>query len=233
MAKDPAVLLYVQDFLVGTSLLTPLQKGHYITLLCYQQQSETGSLPELKIKQVMGKDYLKHWTVIKSKFMEDDNGFYNARMRSEIERRKRTSEKQSDRAKERWKKENECRGFTEPIPSVGNAFYATEIETERKGGVGEKWNTRPGPDQMDLKLPDIKAGAVVEFFGIAKKINISHGQVSRLWTVFKQQHFNGEKYYGSENEAFSHFINWSQTKKIEDAKPGPPMEQQTAYKIKL
>lgn len=230
MAKDPAVLLYVQDFLVGTSLLTPLQKGHYITLLCYQQQSGTGSLPEIKIKQVMGKDYLKHWTIIKTKFVEDENGFYNARMRKEIERRKSSSVKQSDRVKERWKRYH---GNTETIPDTCNTFLETEIETERRGGAGEKWNTKPGAGQMELKLPDIKAGAVVEFFAIAKKININQNQVNSLWTVFKQQHFNGEKYYGSENETFSHFINWSQKKEIEEAKAGPAMQQQTTYKVKL
>lgn len=230
MAKDPAVLLYVQDFLVGTSLLTPLQKGHYITLLCYQQQSETGSLPESKIRQVMGRDYLKHWGVIKCKFVEDENGFYNARMRQEIERRKSTSTKQSDRVKERWKRYH---GNTESIPSVGNTFLETEIETERKGGAGEKWNTKPGNEEMSLKLPDLKAGAVIEFFAIAKKTKVEEGQVNKLWVVFKKQHFNGEKYYGSENEVFSHFINWSQTKKIEEGKSGPDQDSQPAYNVKF
>lgn len=233
MSKDPAVLLYVQDFLVGTSLFTPIQKGHYITLLCYQQQSENGSLNELKIKQVMGKDFAKHWPAIKSKFVSDENGFYNHRMRKEIERRKKTSEKQSDRVRERWKKEKSYHGITESIPTNGNTYYETEIETERKGGVGDSWNTRPGKDQMNLKLPELKSGAVIEFFSIAKSIKINEAQVEGLWTVFKNQHFNGEKFYGSENDAFSHFINWSQTKKIDDSKQSEAMVPQTAYKYKL
>jgi len=31
MAKDPAVLLYTQDFLVGTITMTNEQRGKYIT----------------------------------------------------------------------------------------------------------------------------------------------------------------------------------------------------------
>lgn len=92
MPKDPSVLFYTQDFLMGSSLLTPLQKGHYITLLCYQQQSETGSLSLDEIKLIMGEDFLRQWPAIKKKFQEDNNGFFNVRMRSEMARRKGYSE---------------------------------------------------------------------------------------------------------------------------------------------
>lgn len=100
MAKDPAVLFYVQDFLIGSSLMTPAQKGHYITLLCYQQQSDTGSIDQDQIKSLMHEDFATEWAVIKKKFQKDSNGFFNARMRSEIDRRKKYSEsRRSNRAK--------------------------------------------------------------------------------------------------------------------------------------
>lgn len=96
MAKDPSVLLYTQDFLVGSSVLTPIQKGHYITLLCHQQQSETGSLLIEDIQQWMNGDFDSHWPAISRKFKKDDNGFYNARMREEIAKRKKFSQSRSD-----------------------------------------------------------------------------------------------------------------------------------------
>lgn len=144
MAKDPAVLFYTQDFLVGSSLFTPVQKGHYITLLCYQQQSETGSLPLEQVKVLMGKDFTKQWPAIQVKFKEDKNGFYNERMRKEINRRKQHSEKQKERVSERWKR---YRGITAVdttvLPDIGNTFLETEIEIEnKKGGVGEKETPR-------------------------------------------------------------------------------------------
>src|SRR5205085_12392465 len=99
MAKDPCVLFYVQDFMVGTSFLTPLQKGYYITLLCHQQQSESGSLSMDEIKKLMGKDYKNHWAAIAPKFDTDERGLYNKRMRHEIERRRKYSDSRRNNRK--------------------------------------------------------------------------------------------------------------------------------------
>lgn len=101
MAKDPSVLLYTQDFLVGVSFLTPSQKGHYITLLCYQQQSETGSLTLEEIQAIMGGDFEKEWPIVQRKFKTDQFGFYNERMRKEIAKRKRFSESRSENRKKK------------------------------------------------------------------------------------------------------------------------------------
>lgn len=104
MAKDPAVLFYVPDFLTGSALLTPIQKGHYITLLCYQQQSSTGSLSLEEIKSLMKKDFVKHWPILKKKFEEDNSGFFNERMKKEIEKRNKLSGRQRAIAIKRWDK---------------------------------------------------------------------------------------------------------------------------------
>jgi len=39
MAKDPAVLFYTADFMIGTNTLTNEQVGMYIRLLCHQHQN--------------------------------------------------------------------------------------------------------------------------------------------------------------------------------------------------
>ena len=136
MAKDPAVLFYTQDFLVGVSFLTPLQKGHYITLLCHQQQSENGSLSEERIKSLMGKDFGKQWPAIRGKFKEDENGFFNERMRKEIDRRKQFSDKQRKKITDYWNNRGNTTEYTTVIPNNGNSFLETETEI-KKGGMGE------------------------------------------------------------------------------------------------
>lgn len=75
MAKDPAVLFYTADFLVGVSGLTMEERGQYITLLCLQHQK--GHLSDKDILINVGKiseDVL-------AKFEVDEEGKrYNARM---------------------------------------------------------------------------------------------------------------------------------------------------------
>jgi uncharacterized membrane protein YvbJ len=49
MGKDPALLFYSGDFLVGTFTMTMEQRGRYITLLCLQHQQ--GFLTENDLKE--------------------------------------------------------------------------------------------------------------------------------------------------------------------------------------
>lgn len=213
MAKDPAVLLYVQDFLVGTSLFTPVQKGHYITILCHQQQSLNGSLTENDLKNIMGKDFLKHWFSIAHKFLADGNGFYNDRMRKEIARRKKNSEAQSDRVKKRW---DEYRGNTQPIQNAGNTFLETAIEIETVNGKGvtgekEKWNSKPTNKNLEIEPGEIEN--TIEFIFRLKQKMLTNQQINDYWQAFKIQNFNGEKYYQSRAACFQHFRNWLKDQK--------------------
>ena len=86
MAKDPAVLFYTQDFLVGTMTMNYEQKGKYITLLCLQHQK--GKL-RLKDFYILSDDDDE----VAEKFIKDTDGFYyNQKLRYEAERRKNYSE---------------------------------------------------------------------------------------------------------------------------------------------
>lgn len=101
MAKDPAVLFYTADFLVGTSLMSNEQTGKYIRLLCLQHQS--GHLSEddmLNICETCDKRVF-------DKFIRDEEGlYYNERMEEEINARKAYS---ISRSKNRTsKKDNIC-----------------------------------------------------------------------------------------------------------------------------
>jgi len=81
--KDPAVLLYTQDFIVGTLTMTHEERGKYILLLCMQHQK--GKLTLKDLKSVLSDDDID----IAERFpLHDDGYYYNDRMQMEIENRK-------------------------------------------------------------------------------------------------------------------------------------------------
>jgi hypothetical protein len=95
MAKDPAVLLYTQDFLVGTITMTNEQRGKYITLLCLQHQKEKLTLKDLQT-------YLTDEDIeVAEKFpIQSDGFYYNQRMYDEaIKRKNYTESRRSNRTK--------------------------------------------------------------------------------------------------------------------------------------
>jgi hypothetical protein len=72
------------------------------------------------------------------------------------------------------------------------------------------------PAKCDFNgLPEIKIGMVVQLFKFTKQTDISSEQVVGLWEVFKEQNLTGKKTYRDEDDVYSHFVNWSGTKKIE------------------
>ena len=78
MAKDPAVLLYTADFLVGCITMTNEQVGKYIRLLCIQHQR--GHLTEAQMLSICG----KYEEAIFEHFKQDEEGLYfNERMETE------------------------------------------------------------------------------------------------------------------------------------------------------
>lgn len=81
--KDPAVLLYTQDFIVGTLTMTHEERGKYILLLCMQHQK--GKLTLKDLKSVLSDDDID----IAERFqLHDDGYYYNKRMVIETENRK-------------------------------------------------------------------------------------------------------------------------------------------------
>lgn len=89
------------------------------------------------------------------------------------------------------------------------------------GNTGDKkWNTKPGKEFHDLELDKTKGGAVVQLFKISKNHDLNQSELNLLWNIFKIQNLNGEKYYGSVNDVYSHFINWSKTQNIDNGNTG-------------
>ena len=80
MAKDPAVLFYTQDFLVGTMTMSYEQKGKYITLLCLQHQK--GKLTLKDLQSILNEEDVD----VAEKFIKESDGFYyNQKLKFESE----------------------------------------------------------------------------------------------------------------------------------------------------
>jgi hypothetical protein len=92
MAKDPAVLLYTNDFLSGTYTMTDEQVGKFIRLLCYQHQK--GKLTE-KDMQSICKGYDED---VYAKFQLVDGYYINKRMYEEAEKRSKFTESRRNNA---------------------------------------------------------------------------------------------------------------------------------------
>ena len=101
MNKDPAIIFYTSDFMVGSSNLTMEERGQYITLLCLQHQ--LGHLSkktiDLNISNV-SKDVLKKFKV------DDEGNYYNERLEYEIEKRSKFIEHQRENGKKGGRPKN-------------------------------------------------------------------------------------------------------------------------------
>jgi hypothetical protein len=96
MAKDPAVLLYTQDFLVGTLSMTDEQRGKYIYLLCLQHQKGKLTLTDLKTK-LTDEDI-----EVAERFpLQADGYYYNQRMYDEALKRKNYTESRRNNRKKK------------------------------------------------------------------------------------------------------------------------------------
>jgi uncharacterized protein YdaU (DUF1376 family) len=116
--KDPAFLLYTSDFLTGTMFMTAEQVGIYVRLLCSQHQH--GGLVD---KTTFNSLTLNH-EIIKSKFIETDNGFYNIRLMEEMGLRNVKSNNLSNAAKDTWEKRKNTivsKNDTKVIQSYNNS----------------------------------------------------------------------------------------------------------------
>lgn len=83
MAKDPAFLFYLNDYIDGTMGMIFEEKGAYVELLMLQ--FNRGHMTSHMIGQTVG----RKWDNIKVKFKIDKNGLYfNERLDLEIEKRK-------------------------------------------------------------------------------------------------------------------------------------------------
>jgi uncharacterized phage protein (TIGR02220 family) len=87
MAKDPAFLFYTSDFVIATRFMSNSQVGIYIRLLC-EQHINHGVIPKDIFDSILGEP---DQTII-SKFQKNEEGYFNVRLKDEIEKRQAYSE---------------------------------------------------------------------------------------------------------------------------------------------
>ena len=87
MAKDPAMLLYTADFLVGVAFMSMHERGQYITLICLQHQK--GHMDISCMEAAVG----NLSSTVLSHFKQDEDGlYYNERAEEEALKRRAYSE---------------------------------------------------------------------------------------------------------------------------------------------
>ncbi len=84
-AKSPAFQLYAQDFLTGVMDLTMEERGVYITLLCKQWSlyNENG-IPKKRLRLFLGYDWENLPEMVKEKFIDNGDYFFNERLNNVI-----------------------------------------------------------------------------------------------------------------------------------------------------
>jgi len=102
--KDPAFLFYSSDFLTGVAFMTNEEVGIYIKLLCLQHQ-HGGMIPKCNFNAIALQNN------VRAKFIETDEGFFNARLMEEMDKRAQKSQNLSKNAMIRWNKhkQDQCK----------------------------------------------------------------------------------------------------------------------------
>ncbi len=184
MGKDPAVLFYTGDFLVGTMKMNYAQKGKYIQLLCLQHQD--GHLSEDDILSVCG-DYDEK---IFSKFVKDEDGrYYNERMEAESVKRRRFVESRQ-RNFVKTDKENQVENHTQSHMDAHMGSHKSEHTEARM----ENENRNINEDINDIKI-------IVEYLN--KELNTKY----RHTTKSIQSHIRARLKEGFTVDDFKTVIN--------------------------
>lgn len=216
MAKDPAFLFYPGDWLGGTMLLNRHQKGCYIDLLMAQFNSGPLSLDQ--IKAVLGQDQAL-WTVLQTKFKTDNCGrFFNEKMATEIEKRKKFVASRSNGKSGRKKShdlsyDNHTGNHTEDENRNENKSVNKSVNKNKNGCDNFLIH-------IDLELPSIPLEAVERNqFTYTKNSNTEY--VKSQWKVFLGERMNDpserRQQYRKIEHLTSYFINWMRTKFPENA----------------
>lgn len=146
MAKDPALLFYTSDFLIGTAELTDAEVGQYIRLLCYMHQK--GRLSAKSISFLIGSCSME----VLNKFQIDKDGnFYSERLELEAEKRRNFSLSRRENGKKggRGNKKQEFLNDKALALHMGNENEnENEIKEEKKGRKNSKKTKSPTWEEL-------------------------------------------------------------------------------------
>lgn len=96
MRKDPAVLFYYSDFLVGTEFMTDEEVGKYIRLLCHQ--ADKGRLTKKQVQSVCKANAIPE-SILEKLTIDESGLYYQKRMEEEKIKRSKFVESRRNSAK--------------------------------------------------------------------------------------------------------------------------------------
>lgn len=142
MAKDPRFNFYVDNWLGGTEGFTLEQEGAYLSLIIMQSKkgrfTENQAIDKL-LQKTRGNAAAsaKLWDFLMPKFETDGAFFWSARLEKEVAKSKKHSEKQAERANQRWNKDDNAAAYAARMPD-NSIRISNGISIEEKGVKGEK-----------------------------------------------------------------------------------------------
>lgn len=162
MAKDPRFNFYTDNWIGGTEGFTLEQEGAYLALII--MQSKVGRFTHMQaIDKLMQKTRGNAtasaglWQFLMPKFSREADLFWSVRLENEMEKSKRHSKLQSDRAKKRFEPP-----FTNAAASsVDDACNSTGIENGN-GSVEKGVQGETKPPLSDQWFADILDEATIE-----------------------------------------------------------------------
>ncbi len=160
MAKDPAMLFYTSDFLTGTLFMTNEQVGIYVRLLCAQHQ-HGGMIDKTSFNSIVG-----NHNIIRGKFVEVDDGFFNERLMIEMDKRKVKSSNLSANATVRWKKakqkDNKCNAIASDLNMPTEDANENVNEDRNKNEVKKKISKKLTDEEWLKSIKDNPAYQHIE-----------------------------------------------------------------------
>lgn len=216
MAKDPAFLFYPSDFLTGTMFLTNEQIGIYVRLLCSQHQ-HGGLIDKDSFNGMVGNNLL-----LRNKFIETDNGFYNERLMVEMDKRNKKSNNISQAVKEVWEKrkmeshQKAMQSHNNPItiPSNIDAIPMGTVNRNEDININNK-------SVIEIWFEDLPNSTHLEL--ICRNTGLTLDFVKSQIVKFKP---HSELSYPTQDKFISHFKNWLLKNKTQQSKEFKPLPKE-------
>jgi hypothetical protein len=194
-------------------------EGYGIYWFILEQLAQSGGILPLKIIPVLAMQSQTQETKVKAVIEGYDlfkvvrQNFFSSRLNQHLLIRKHLSNKGKEGALLRWGNgDPNSPPISDPNAKERKGNKGKEIKEIKESEillVGKKYlHTEVG------SLPELKIGSAIELLKITKKIDLTSGEISQLWEVFKIQNLTGETHYNSLEKIYSYFLNWLNSKKI-------------------
>ena len=173
--KAPSFQFYYRDFIHAVRHMEKAEVADYLFLLFEQADSANGSIPVRVFEKMCETD------PVREKFDEDENGFFNVRMRDILHQRAVRSKLQSERVQKRYRKP------TEKLP-------VRSKKTENRKQKEEKEKGKPKTETEPLVYP------------FTDELFMNRWTV---WREYKKEQFNFKYQHKGEQAALKQIGNLS------------------------